>query len=88
MATSTDTTLGVKGIDHVTLVVADLERSREFYVGLLGMAEVPRPDFGFPGLWFQAGNTLIHLNVEGDEAGPAGLRYTCEEDHPSHALRL
>lgn len=76
MAASTDTTLGVKGIDHVTLVVADLELSRQFYVGLLGMTDVPRPDFGFPGLWFQAGNTLIHLNVESAESGPAGMRYS------------
>lgn len=62
----------VKNIDHVTLVVKDLNQSREFYIGLLGMREVPRPAFGFPGCWFQAGNTQIHLNLEGEEAGPAG----------------
>ena len=43
--------------------------------GLLGMREVPRPDFGFPGLWFQAGTTQIHLNVAGEEAGNAGHAY-------------
>ncbi len=65
--------LKVKTIDHVTLVVKDLERSRQFYCDLLGMAEIARPNFGFPGLWFQAGNTQIHMNVEGPEAGTAGM---------------
>lgn len=75
MSASTTKHLAVKTIDHATLVVADLEKSREFFAGLLGMEEVPRPDFGFPGLWFQAGSTQIHLNVQSDEAGPAGLTY-------------
>lgn len=67
--------LAVDAIDHVTLVVADLDRSRAFFADLLGMQEVPRPDFGFPGLWFQAGSTQIHLNIASEEAGPAGLTY-------------
>src|SRR4051812_5217629 len=62
----------VKGIDHVTLVVKDLERSRQFYAGTLGMREVPRPAFPFAGLWFQAGRTQIHLNREAAGFGPAG----------------
>jgi glyoxylase I family protein len=65
--------IGVKTIDHVTLVVADLERSAAFYVDLLGMRRVERPVFGFPGLWFQAGNTQIHLIVQHEKSSPAGL---------------
>lgn len=65
--------LSVKTIDHVTLVVKDLERSRRFYRDVLGMVETERPAFGFPGLWFQAGETQVHMNVEGPEAGPAGM---------------
>ncbi|SFH72810.1 VOC family protein [Planctomicrobium piriforme] len=61
----------VKQIDHLTLVVKDLERSRQFYVDVLGMQVVPRPAFSFPGLWFQAGSTLIHLILEHPESGPA-----------------
>ena len=75
METETKPNLAVKTIDHVTLVASDLEKSRNFYAGLLGMEEKPRPDFGFPGLWFQAGSTQIHLNVESDESGTAGLKY-------------
>lgn len=62
----------VKAIDHVTLVVKDLEQSRKFYVDVLGMQAVPRPGFSFDGLWFQAGATLIHLILEHTQSGPAG----------------
>ncbi|GDY08856.1 glyoxalase [Planctomycetia bacterium] len=62
----------VKSLDHVTLVVKDLELSRRFYVDGLGMREVPRPAFSFPGSWFQAGPTLIHLIGEHFGGSPAG----------------
>jgi len=65
--------IGVTTIDHVTLVVNDLERSAAFYVDLLGMRRVERPGFGFPGLWFQAGNTQIHLILKHDKSSFAGL---------------
>lgn len=63
----------VHQIDHVTLVVRDLDASRRFYVDLLGMTVVPRPAFDFAGAWFQAGSTLIHLILESDRSGPAGV---------------
>ncbi|MFN9720785.1 MAG: VOC family protein [Planctomycetota bacterium] len=62
----------VRQIDHVTLVVRDVEASRRFYVGLLGMTEVARPAFPFDGAWFRAGSTLIHLIHEHERSGPAG----------------
>ncbi|HZU35517.1 MAG TPA: DUF1805 domain-containing protein [Gemmataceae bacterium] len=68
----TSGSLPVQAIDHVTLVVKDLERSRRFYVDVLGMQEVPRPAFSFAGLWFQAGSTQIHLILEFAKSGPAG----------------
>jgi len=64
--------LRVKCIDHVTLVVKDLERSRRFYCDILGMRETPRPAFSFAGLWFQAGTTQVHLILEYAGSGPAG----------------
>ena len=65
--------IGVKTLDHVTLIVKDLQRSRDFYCGLLGMREVERPAFSFAGKWFQAGNTQVHLILEHAESGPAGV---------------
>ena len=69
---TTTAPIHVKTIDHVTLVVQDLEVSREFYCDLLGMDEIERPGFSFGGKWFQAGNTQIHLILEHDESGPVG----------------
>jgi catechol 2,3-dioxygenase-like lactoylglutathione lyase family enzyme len=62
----------VKSLDHVTLIVKDLEASKRFYCGLLGMHDVPRPAFSFAGKWFQAGATQIHLIEEHEQSGPAG----------------
>ncbi|MFG0296009.1 MAG: VOC family protein, partial [Maioricimonas sp. JB045] len=72
MATTTTSPIRVKQIDHVTVVVKDLDASRKFYAGVLGMEEVPRPGFRFAGLWFQAGSTQVHLILEHPESGPAG----------------
>jgi catechol 2,3-dioxygenase-like lactoylglutathione lyase family enzyme len=63
----------VRTLDHVTLVVSNLARSREFYVGVLGMEPMDRPRFSFEGSWFRAGKTQIHLILEHNESGPAGL---------------
>jgi catechol 2,3-dioxygenase-like lactoylglutathione lyase family enzyme len=66
------TNINVRSFDHVTLICADLEATRRFYVDLLGMKEVPRPAFGFPGVWFQIGNVQIHATQQSPEAGRAG----------------
>jgi catechol 2,3-dioxygenase-like lactoylglutathione lyase family enzyme len=62
----------VTSFDHVTIICADLEVTRRFYVDVLGMAEVHRPAFGFPGLWFQTGSVQIHATQQSTEAGQAG----------------
>src|SRR4030095_11036826 len=60
-------------LQHCGLIVADLERSRAFYGGALGLEEVPRPhNFVFAGAWFQIGDDQIHLLVESDTTGRAG----------------
>jgi catechol 2,3-dioxygenase-like lactoylglutathione lyase family enzyme len=62
-------------IQHVGLVVSDLERSRSFYADALGLEEVPRPpNFTFDGAWFRFGGTEIHLLAEAHTTGGAGQR--------------
>ncbi len=61
----------VHRIDHASFVVRDLEASRRFYVGVLGMREVSRPAFSFGGAWLRAGHTLVHLIEEHDQSAPA-----------------
>jgi catechol 2,3-dioxygenase-like lactoylglutathione lyase family enzyme len=66
------TSLQVQSFDHLTLIVADLMATRHFYVDLLGLPEIARPDFDFEGLWFNVGNVQIHATVTSDLAGQAG----------------
>jgi catechol 2,3-dioxygenase-like lactoylglutathione lyase family enzyme len=51
----------VKRAHHVSLCVSNIERSRRFYSDVLGLEEIERPDFGFPGAWYQAGDVQVHL---------------------------
>ncbi len=60
-------------IQHVGLIVTDLERSRRFYAEALGLEEVPRPpNFTFAGAWFRFDGTEIHLLAEAHTTGDAG----------------
>ena len=60
-------------IQHVGLVVSDLERSRRFYAEALGLEEVPRPaNFTFDGAWFRFADTELHLLSEAHTTGGAG----------------
>lgn len=59
------------GVHHVGLNVKDLEACRQFYVETLGLTPLPRPDFGFPGVWLQAGNQQIHLLQQSEFQEPA-----------------
>jgi glyoxylase I family protein len=60
-------------IQHVGLVVSDLDRSRRFYSDALGLDEVPRPsNFAFDGAWFRFGGTEIHLLSDAHATGGAG----------------
>ncbi len=53
--------------NHISLHVSNLQKSRHFYVQLLGMEEVPRPAFSFNGAWLSMGNGhLLHL-IEGKD---------------------
>jgi glyoxylase I family protein len=54
-----------EAIHHVSLTASDLERSREFYRRILGLQEIARPNFPFPGAWFRvgAGTQQLHLIV-------------------------
>lgn len=54
---------GVEALHHVSLPVTDLERSRRFYREVLGLEEIARPPFDFPGAWYRVGGGQLHLIV-------------------------
>lgn len=52
----------IEGMNHFTIVAEDRGATLDFYVGLLGLAEGPRPDFDFPGSWLYAGaQAVLHV---------------------------
>jgi catechol 2,3-dioxygenase-like lactoylglutathione lyase family enzyme len=54
--------LPVTQIDHVSVVITDIDRSRRFYRDVLGLKEIQKPrTFDFVVLWFDLGNMHIHL---------------------------
>jgi catechol 2,3-dioxygenase-like lactoylglutathione lyase family enzyme len=60
----------IVGMNHFTVIAEDLERTLDFYVGLLGMEKGPRPDLGFAGAWLYADGRAV-LHVYGDRPVPA-----------------
>ena len=51
------------GLQHVNIPSADLNRSKEFYQGRLGLPELPRPAFESDGVWIGAGpENAIHIS--------------------------
>jgi glyoxylase I family protein len=53
----------IESIHHVSISVSDLGRAKEFYGGVLGLAEIARPAFDFAGAWYQTGEGQLHLIV-------------------------
>jgi len=52
-------------LHHISVPVRDLERSRQFYREILGLQEIPRPNFPFGGAWFRiADGQELHLIQE------------------------
>lgn len=53
---------GLTRLLHASLLVSDLDRARAFYEGLLGLAPSPqRPEMSFAGVWYDVGDSQIHL---------------------------
>ncbi len=50
-------------IDHCSVLITDLAKARAFYVGGLGLKEIPKPEtFDFVALWFDLGDgQTLHL---------------------------
>jgi catechol 2,3-dioxygenase-like lactoylglutathione lyase family enzyme len=67
----------VQRLDHVSIIVTDVGRALDFYTGVLGLEEVPRPkSFDFPGAWLRVGPEVIHLLGQ-TAPDPRGRRHFC-----------
>lgn len=64
----------VKSLDHYNIQTAELERTVEFYVDVLGFSKGYRPGVRGTGAWLYSGGCpYVHINViDDDVAGPTG----------------
>ena len=50
------------GLQHYTIEPQDLEKTKDFYVDVLGLENGERPPLGFPGYWlYSGGQAIVHL---------------------------
>lgn len=78
--------IGLKRMHHVSFAVADLDASKGFFCGVLGLPEDNRPDFGFPGAWLAVGDRQIHL-IADKGAGRAMREQISRGDHLAMEVR-
>ena len=64
------------GLFHLAIKTADLQATRAFWCSVIGLREVERPDFGYPGAWIAVptpvGEAIIHIYAGGPALGPEG----------------
>lgn len=63
----------VTKLDHVSVLITDMERSRRFYGDLLGLTPIHKPrTFNFEVLWFDLGDHHLHclLKEKPDTTSP------------------
>jgi catechol 2,3-dioxygenase-like lactoylglutathione lyase family enzyme len=83
----------ISGMNHFTVLAKDLEATKAFYTGLLGLSEGFRPDLGFPGAWLYAGKEAV-LHVIAGRALPPDPRGVLDHmafsahDLPATAAKL
>ena len=68
------------GLFHIAIKTNNLEATKYFYTKVIGLIEVFRPDFGFPGAWIASpipgGQAIIHVYAGGPALGKEGVTPT------------
>ena len=66
----------IHGLFHVAIKTNDLAATVHFYCNIMGLKEVHRPDFGYPGAWIACpqpgGQAIIHIYAGGPALGADG----------------
>ena len=64
------------GLFHLAIKTANLDATRAFWTGVIGLREIARPDFGYPGAWLACGQpggqAIIHVYAGGPALGDGG----------------
>lgn len=64
----------IERLVHAAVLVTDLRRAKWFYEDVLGLSEKARPEFDFPGAWYDLGNFELHLMVTPDSLPSSDAR--------------
>ena len=79
--------MNITGLFHIAIKTDQLAKTVGFYVQVIGLQTVERPDFGYPGAWLATpeGGAIIHIYAGGPALGPAGEvpKGTAAIDHVS-----
>ncbi len=79
----------VHGLFHIAIKTADLAATRFFWTQIIGLREMERPDFGYPGAWLACpqpgGLGIVHIYAGGPALGQDGKppKGTAAIDHVS-----
>lgn len=80
--------LGVTHIDHVSVLITDVAKSRAFYNDVLNLKEIPKPkSFDFIALWYDlGGGHTLHLLLK-DKPDTLSPRHFCLRVKDAKAAR-
>ncbi|MDA1313164.1 MAG: VOC family protein [Acidobacteria bacterium] len=73
-------------LHHVSFAIRNLERSRKFFGEVLGLAEIERPSFRFPGAWYALADRQLHL-IQASEPEPDVRPRISRSDHVALEVR-
>ncbi len=52
-------------VSHISVTVTNLDQAKQFYGSVVGLREIPRPAFPFPGVWYGLmGDLSLHVTVK------------------------
>ncbi|MFB4162311.1 VOC family protein [Alteribacillus sp. JSM 102045] len=68
-------------IDHVAVSVKDVEKARDFYSRILELPEIPRPNFGFSGVWYKLDKVMVHVIQKDTNANPNRANLSAQDPH-------
>jgi catechol 2,3-dioxygenase-like lactoylglutathione lyase family enzyme len=55
--------MAIEGMNHFNVLTDDVDATRRFYIGIVGLTEGERPPLGFDGAWLYAGGrAILHVS--------------------------
>ncbi len=71
----------ISHIDHITVLITDVARARQFYGEILGLREVPSPrEFDFIAIWYDLGGQFLHLLLKPHPDTPSPRHFCLHVD--------